>query len=389
MTVYKNFLRIVGKQKTSVIMYSCIFLVVIMLTSSSSKTNVQEFKEISLDLIIIDKDNSDISKNLVQYLHKKNNVLPNLNLQDYNEEEILRVLKKEISLGNIDAGIIINKNLEEKLSSGVDCVTCIKDDRSQTSFYVERQIQKFLLFAETVKNSAGKFDFEKIHTALSENITVTKINSQKDSSTGYWFLRFFNMFAWFSFSIILNIIGFAMFLLKKPTIKIRNDVAPISIFKQTAETFLAEVTVILFILAIIIGGAIAFNIKTINNIPIFIYSFNAAIYSVVILGITFMLNSLLKNGSVLGILGTILPLALSFTSGVFVPVEFISPKIVRVAKLFPTYYFVKANEFTFLHSTVNWFYVGVLFQFFILYFLIGLYFTKLNRSKKKIDKEQQ
>lgn len=389
MIVYKNFLRIVLTRKIMVIMYSCIFLLTSFIFSSNGRTTVSEFKETSLTLNIIDKDNSELSKNLIQYLKTKNKVIETTSLQNLNEDEIIRKIKKEISLEEIDAGIIINNNLEDKLLEGTDCITCLKDERNTSSLYIDMQIQKFLLFANAVKSAENKFNFEKIHRALEESIQVVKVPSKTNTGAGSWFKLFFNMFAWFSFSIILNVVGWAIFLLEKPMIKIRNDISPVSTLRFSIENFAAQLTVVFCFLFAVIGAAVLLNLKNISGIPLPIYSLNCVIYAAVILSMTFMLNAILKQGSVLGIVGTVLPLALAFISGVFMPAEFISPSILRIAKFFPTFYFVQANEFTYSFFKIDWRNIGMLVLFFVLYFSAGFYFNARKRSQNKIDAEQK
>lgn len=388
MVVYKNFLRLVGTKKSMVIMYSAIFLFTGFIFSSGSKESVTEFSERALDLQVVDNDNSELSRNLIQYLKIKNRVSENTALQNVSEDEILQTMKKEISLGNIDAGIIIQKDMEEKIADGKNCVTSFKDDRNQSAFYIDMQIQKFLLFADALKSAEDTVNFDKLQTALSEDISVQKIASKESSAAGEWFKYFFNVFAWFSFSLVLNIVGWALFVLKRPTIKMRNAVSPVSTIRFSLENFAAQFTVVLCILAGIIGVIVLVKRNTLAGVPILVYGFNSVIYLAVVLSIAFLFNAVLKKSSVLGIVGTVLPLALAFISGAFMPAEFISPAILRIAKLFPTYYYIQANENTFSFSVIDWKNIGMLFIFLLVYIAVGIVLTARTRSERAIEKEQ-
>ncbi|AGT43284.1 ABC transporter permease [Treponema pedis] len=387
MTVYKNFLRLIWSKKSMIIIYTAIFLITSFMFLKKSDRGIKEFKETPLKLIIIDNDNSELSKNLTAYLQTKNNVkiIDSKKNENLSKENILHDIKKEISLGNADAGIIINPNLEENLMPGTNCVLSLKDGRNANSIYIDMQIKKFLLFADSLKKAEGKFDFEKIHTALKESITVNKISEKQENGVNSWFKSFFNYFAWISFSIILNSIGWAVFMLKKPSLKIRNDVSPVSGLRFSIENFAAQLTVVFLILTVIIGFAVLLNIQHLRDIPIFAYILNSIIYAAVILSMAFMLNAVLKKGAVLGILGTVLPLALSFISGVFMPIEFISPAILKIAKLFPTYYFIKANEFVYGFYKIDWKNEAFLTLFLVIYFTAGTLFNRANRSQRKIE----
>ena len=385
MIVYKNFLRVVWTKKVMLVIYSMVFLLVSMLFPSGSNDRVAEFSEPVLKIIVIDNDNSELSKNLIQYLKTKHNVTEYNSLSEKNDAEIMSQIKKEISLGNINAGIVIQKDMEEKMNHGTECVISFKDDRTQNAFYLDAQIQKFLLFAESIKKHENKFDFEKLHNVLSETISVHQINSKTTGGISSWFKYFFNVFAWFSFSLVLNLVGWVIFLLQRPTIKIRNSVSPVSSIRFAIENFAAQLTVVFCILAGIIGAAVAFQWKGISGVPIGVYAFNCSVYVAVVLSITFMLNEVFKKDSILGIVGNVLPLALSFISGVFMPAEFISPSILRIAKFFPTYYFVQANESTYELSKIDWKNIGMLLFFLLLYFIVGIFLTMRNRSQRSIE----
>ena len=180
-----------------------------------------------------------------------------------------------------------------------------------------------------------------------------------------------------------------MFELNNERLKMRNNVSPVSTFRFVCENFLAQLTIVIFILSILIGFAIITNITRLENIPLLFYIFNALIYTAVILSLTFMFNSFLKKGSVMGIVGSVLPLSLAFISGVFVEQELLPDFIVNISRLFPTYYYISANEFTQVNLSIDWKSIGMLFLFLLLYFTIGTYFSKLGRSQSRIEFTQQ
>nr|WP_253678077.1 ABC transporter permease [Treponema sp. OMZ 788] len=221
------------------------------------------------------------------------------------------------------------------------------------------------------------------------NTKVNKVSFQKNLSVNIWFKVFFNFFGWIVFSVILNSVGWAMFELNNERLKIRNNVSPLSTLRFVCENFLAQLTVVVAVLSILIGFAVITNINRLENIPLLFYAFNALIYTAVVLALTFMFNSFLKKGSVMGIIGTVLPLSLAFISGVFVEQELLPDFIVNISRLFPTYYYVSSNEFTQINLSIDWKNIGMLFLFLLLYFTIGTYFSKLGRSQSRIEFSRQ
>ena len=388
MIVYKNFLRLIWTKVISTIIYVIIFLFISFMTLKSGNSQVSEFAETPLTVNIIDRDNSELSKHLISYLKSKHDVII-IDEKGKTDEEILRKLKKDISLQRIHAGIIINKNMEENVMNGKKTLITFKDDRKKSGFYMDLQLNTYLTFAANVKNAQGYFDFQRIEKALQVNTKVNKISFQKNTSVNIWFKIFFNFLGWIVFSVVLNSVGWAMFELNNERLKRRNNVSPVSTFRFVCENFLAQLTIVIFILSILIGFAIITNITRLENIPLLFYTFNALMYTAVILSLTFMLNSFLKKGSVMGIVGTVLPLSLAFISGIFVEQELLPDFIVNISRLFPTYYYIMANEFTQVNLSIDWKNIGMLFLFLFLYFTVGTYFSKLGRSQSKIEFAQQ
>ncbi len=397
MTVYKNFLKLSWKYKASSLIFIGIFMTISFIFLFGGATSSQnEFKESSLDLKILDLDNSELSKNLIKYLESKNNVTiineknvkhsASSNSESLNVEDgFIKEIKKDISLNLFDAGIIIQNGLQEKLNDNEALVLTYKDDRSNSAFYIDMQINKFLRFANAVKNETGKYDFNKINSALSESVVVNKIEHKKNFSINIWFLKFFNFFGWMLFSLILNLIGRVLFKLNYETIQMRNNVSSISNTRFALERLLAQLSVIVSVSAFLIAIVLVINHNKLANVPILIYCLNEFAFAIVILAMLFLLNTITHSSSVIGIMGSVLPLALAFISGVFVPVEVLPANILRIAKLFPLYYLLEANKFCFESNMPDWQNLGILVLFFVLYFSVGVYFYKVKRQKNSIS----
>ena len=95
MIVYKNFLRIVRTKKITVILYSAVFLVTSFMFSVRTSGGISDFKENTLTLDVVDNDNSDLSKALIEYLKTKHTVSVIKDAQNEDSEEVLRKIKKE------------------------------------------------------------------------------------------------------------------------------------------------------------------------------------------------------------------------------------------------------------------------------------------------------
>lgn len=388
MIVYKQFLRMVWQRKTGIIIFLAIFLCMSFMAMQPKKRNVQGFSETPLDVCIADKDHSLLSKQLTVYLQTKHTVTL-LDGSGLSDESLLKKIRKDISVGSIDAGLIISKGFERKAESGKKGIISIKDGRRAASFYIDSQIHTFLRFAFSTKEAEGAFDFEKVREALAVRTEVIKIHQANDTSETVGLKYFFNFLGWGIFSLIINSIGWALFELNNERLRIRTAASPVSNMRFAFENFAAQLTVVaVFLAGLIIFAAFMYR-HVVVSLPLASYTLNAAVYASVILSATFMLNAALKKGTVMGIVGTVLPLALAFISGIFLDQELLPESIITLAHVFPTYYYVRANNFIERMLRPDWGNIGMQLLFLLLYFSLGVYFSKLNRVQNKIEFAQK
>ena len=388
MTVYKHFLQMVWQRKIGTIIFLAIFLCVSFMAMQQKNRNANGFSETPLTVCIADKDHSPLSEQLTAYLQTKHRVTL-LDDTDLSDEALLKKIKKDISLGLIDAGLIISEGFERKAESGKKGIISMKDGRRTAAFYIDSQIQTFLRFALSTKEATGVFDFEKVRNALAVQTEVIKVNKAENNSEVVGLKYFFNFLGWAIFSLIINSIGWALFELNNERLRIRTAVSPVSNMRFAFENFAAQLTVVALFLAVLIAFAALMYRQAIRTLPLASYTLNAAVYASVVLSAVFMLNAALKKGAVMGIVGTVLPLSLAFISGIFLEQELLPKSITTLAQVFPTYYYVRANTFTERMLRPDWNNIGMQLLFLLLYFTLGVYFSKLNRTRNKIEFAQK
>ncbi|MGP1576659.1 MAG: ABC transporter permease [Treponema sp.] len=388
MTVYKHFLRMVWQRKIGTAVFLAIFLSLYFVMLQPKKRDGQNFSETPLTVYIADQDHSPLAEQLIAYLQTKHRVtlLDDASLSD---EVLLKKIRKDISVGLIDAGLIISENFTRKAELGQKGIISIKDGRRAAAFYIDSQIQNFLRFALSTKEAKGSFDFEKVRNALAVQAKVIKVNQGDDTSASVGLKYFFNFLGWAIFSLIINSIGWALFELHNERLRIRAAVSPVSNIRFAFENFAAQLTAVAVFLALLIAFAALIYRKAIHTLPLASYMLNAVVYAAVVLSAVFMLNAALKKGAVMGIVGTVLPLSLAFISGIFLDQELLPESITALAQVFPTYYYVRANTFTERMLCPDWRNIGMQLLFLLLYFTLGIYFSKLHRVRNTIEFAQK
>ena len=131
-------------------------------------------------------------------------------------------MRKDISVGAVDAGVIISEGFERKAELGQKGILSIKDGKQAAAFYIDWQIQTFLRFAFSTKEAMGVFDFERVRNALTVHTEVITVNRAENTLTTAGLKYFFNFLGWAIFSLIINSIGWALFELHNERLSIRT-----------------------------------------------------------------------------------------------------------------------------------------------------------------------
>src|SRR5699024_3096056 len=121
MIVYKYFMKIALRHKFVIMGYSIIFLFLSILNETNTENDELLFTENKLDIGIIDNMNSELSRNLVEYLTSKNNIVDTLEDEDY--------IKEQIFLQAVDGVIIIPNDFDKKVINKERAIQIYNSDR--------------------------------------------------------------------------------------------------------------------------------------------------------------------------------------------------------------------------------------------------------------------
>lgn len=374
MIVYKYFLKIALKHKWIIIGYAAIFFTISIINGTSIKENETKFMEESLNIGVVDRSGSELSNTLVEYLEQKNIIII--------MKDDIENIEEQIFLQTVDAVIIFPKEFEELVLKKSKAIEIIRDERQMESIQIENEVNKFLAFVNATY-SDSRFDLKMVNDVLNQEIKVDVLEdkySKKDGNLNTWFKYYFNYTGYIIVAIYVSVIGFIMIEFNDKGIEDRMKVSCKRFLKFNIELYLGQITLAFFITLIFIVGSIFLKGKYISQINFLKYIINIMVFSFSILGFTFLINNLTRSRFVINGISNALSLGSAFISGVFVPQEFLGESVLRIAKFFPTYYFVRINDMTvksFLDIRYEIF-MQVLFG--ISFFLIGLYFSKIKRS---------
>ena len=145
------------------------------------------------------------------------------------------------------------------------------------------------------------------------------------------------------------------------------------------EIYLGQLTIAILITLAFVLGSIIIELEHIGDINLVKYLINIVAFSFSILCLTFLINNLTSNKFIINGISTVLSLGTSFISGVMVPQQFLGEEVLKIAKFFPTYYFIKVNEMD-INSFVDIRYeIFMQILFALAFILMGLYFSKIQQ----------
>lgn len=111
MIVFKTFFKLLAKNKSSILINLVIFLVICSIAVSNGSPEDQiNFKEISLKLAVIDRDQSELSKELKNYLGELHTLIE--------IEDSIESFQDELYYNNVYEIIIIPEGFQTKILAG-------------------------------------------------------------------------------------------------------------------------------------------------------------------------------------------------------------------------------------------------------------------------------
>lgn len=378
MTVFKTYWKIVKKNIGIIILYTVMLLV---FGTMNLKTNKNSFEFVSSkpDIIIVNNSSGIITDNLISYLKTNANVK---NITDEND------IDDAVFFRDANYVIYIPKEFENKLESGKEVNIDIKTNNSYDSYIASELLNKYLdVFSKYMNLYNDKvLAIQKLDNTLNKKASVVIENKTNlNSKTSL----FYNFSSYSIMAIVIYIICLVLSSFNDEKISKRTNVSGMNYKTFNNYLYISSFTFtfIIFIVYLILSFLILKN--SILNINGFLYSLNMFIFFIVSFTMAILISNLVKSkGAISGVVNVI-SLGSAFLCGAFIPVKYMPSFALKIAHIFPTFYFIDNNEY--IASLQNFdkaSYEFVLKNFiimivFIIFFLILN--TLVTRFKRKVN----
>lgn len=337
MTVFKTFWKIIKKYKGTIILYTVMLVSFGGINLSSKEANLNFTNEKPDVLIVNQGENIGLTKNLIDYLSQNTNIV-----QIENSEE-----KRNDALFYRDVNYIIyiNDDYREKILNRENVTLDIKSTNDYNAHLAEMILNKYL----TVQNLLRAYTtneqelINKINKTLKEESKVV-VSSKVDKTAENKVSRYFNFASYSILAAIIFIITLVMTSFKEKTINKRITVSSMNYKKHNNLLLISGLAYVLVLWLLYTLLAIILLKSSVLNTKGLLYILNSLVFSLSALTFALLISTLVKNKDAIGGIVNVVALGSAFLCGAFLPVEYLGSNVLKLAHIFPAYYYINTNN---------------------------------------------
>ncbi len=335
MTVFNTFWKVINKYKGTIILFT-VMLVAFGGINTTTSNNSLDFANDKPDIIIINNDqNKGLTKNLISYLKE------NTNVKNIKEEKI----DDALFYRQVNYIIYIPKNYRNDILSGInrkiDKKTTGDYDSSLAEIILKRYLKTQEVYSKTTSNEEELIG--KINTNLktkSEVSITSTVNTDKTSKAS----RYYNFASYSIMYTIIFIICMVLSSFNEKVIKKRTIISSMN-YKTHNKLILKAsflYSIIVWLLFMVLG--IILFPDTIISLRGLIYTINAFIFTLASLTLALLISSLSSNKNVITGIANVVCLGSAFLCGTFIPTTWLPETVIKISRIFPTYWYVNSND---------------------------------------------
>jgi hypothetical protein len=216
----------------------------------------------------------------------------------------------------------------------------LADQKSGAGYYAGSLAETFFRYHDAYRLEDGSIDRTALFETLSQKMHVEiDIMNDADGSEGDVgsVVAAMSGAAYVLLAVSLSVLPLVNEAFTRPGVFERSIGSPYKSSKRVLELYLGSGIVVFgFSLFTIHRHATAGQIGRV--------ALNYSAYVLCVLSIGNIVMNLTRNRAAISAISTVFSLGLSFISGAFVPQELVSESVLNVSKVFPMYYFIRANR---------------------------------------------
>lgn len=339
MQVFNCFYKIIKKNIGGLLLYFGIFIgLAILMSNITSGTEMSSFEETKIQMAVIDRDNSELSKALKEYMGARQNLVA----MDDDKEK----MQDNLFARKVEYILIIPPHFEEKLKSGEEVYTeNIKVPGSYTGFFADSQVNQYLKSLKTyIAAGYGVTDAaENVEEDLNikGQVTLQGDSVKADMPSIYYYLRYI---PYALMAVLIYGISPALRAFQNRDLKKRNECGAMTLNQRNKQIMAACVVFSTIVWGVFMIAAVVLYREQLLDGNIKYGILNTMAFLLVAASIAFMVGMQVRSDNALTALVNIISLGFCFMGGVFVPQEIMSEKVLAFCKFVPSFWYVRVND---------------------------------------------
>lgn len=387
MQIFKTYFRLVNRKKNVMLIYILVFIGLATAFTKMGKENdtIKKYTQQSVDIAVIDRDQSTLSKALKKYLGEHNKIVK------IKDEE--KAIKDELYWRNVEYILIIPKNFQEQVeqNKNVELISKKVEDAANAT-YVDEEVTSFMNLLQFYQKSDYSIEdaISHVREDLKQEASVSMVlkengeSAEKEANEGYYY---FHYLPYVLIAIGILAVSSILIMFYQEDLRKRCICSSMELKKQNRQLILANtlfcmgITVVFIIIGVILTGG-----ELVKQVNLWFYSINAIIFMLVIIALSFLLANLMNSETAINGCSNVFSLGFCFLGGIFVPLSIMPDAVVKAAHFVPSYWYVMANEnVTYMTKVTPSFLkefftnVGVEFCFAVALLSVGLMVSKKKR----------
>lgn len=311
-----------------------------------ANTASEVFRESELNVTVVDQEDSETSRALIHFLATNEKVTVDKQ-KDLSQTE-LQTLNDSVRFDISDFVLIIPEDFSSKVKDGDDhAARYIATGDTASGELLSHKISSYLKDVMIYLNSgysekeAGELAAAQLADAAKPEVKIAKtVNGSSDP-----YIQ--SVFTFLAYSLLTTVtLSVAMILIymREHDLYARISVSGTTFFTRYAAMAGAVLFVAVGLCVVLIAFALYLTRSDPSITKAGLYILNAFALMPVGIGFAFLISSFARNEGLVNMLTTMLLISMCFISGVFVPAEFMSEKVLAASHYLPLYWYVHGVE---------------------------------------------
>ena len=343
MQLFNTYFKFIYRKKSLILTYVLIFsgLSIAMMVVQNKSGGAESYVQKKVDIAIVDRDQSAVSKALTKYLEGQNT---RKKIKDDEDS-----FKNELYWRNVNYILVIPDGFEQDVMQGKQNVLSAKKVRDAVeTAYVEEEIGSFLnlytLYLNAGYSTENAVKKTKHDLAQKASVTLERRNDGRSERKNVGAL-YYQYLPYVMISVGILIVAAILVIFYQEDVKKRCICSSTSLKEQNKQLIFASLFSCFLLTAFFyLLGLVVTKGKLIGQVHFWFYGINAFCFMLVVLALSFLLANMVHTENGINGCSNVLSLALCFLGGIFVPYSIMPDAVVKAAHFIPTYWYTMALE---------------------------------------------